>query len=79
MHYEYDPRSDHGNREEFRQKLLDGDREVILDALAFLLKDVSIHKKRAYLAPYLAAVEVPPEFMQDDGMSNANVEHNSRC
>ncbi|KAJ3044268.1 Intraflagellar transport protein 81 [Rhizophlyctis rosea] len=52
--------------EEFRTKLLTGDREIILDALAFLLRDVPTHKKRAYLAPYLAAIDVPPEFMQDD-------------
>ncbi|KAJ3287387.1 Intraflagellar transport protein 81, partial [Borealophlyctis nickersoniae] len=50
----------------FRQSLLDGDRTTILAALAFLLKDLATHKKRAYLAPFLASVEVPPEFLQDD-------------
>ncbi|KAJ3123397.1 Intraflagellar transport protein 81 [Nowakowskiella sp. JEL0407] len=54
------------NREEFIKGIMDGDRGLILSVLYFLLKDYQIHKKRAYLAPYLASIEIPPEYTQDD-------------
>ena len=31
-----------------------------------MISDIALHSKRAYLAPFLAVVEVPPEFLQDD-------------
>lgn len=34
----------------------------------FLLNDIETHKKRAYLAPFLEAVGVPPEFMHDQSI-----------
>ncbi|KAJ3091770.1 Intraflagellar transport protein 81 [Quaeritorhiza haematococci] len=56
----------------FHQTLLNGDRPLVLEALYFLLKDLHVHKKRAYLAPFLAAIDVPPEFMLDEGVADLN-------
>ncbi|KAI9349273.1 hypothetical protein DFJ73DRAFT_789978 [Zopfochytrium polystomum] len=52
---------------ELRQQIQDGDRTLLLDILGFLLKDIPTHRKRCYLAVYLEGVDVPPEYMQDDG------------
>jgi intraflagellar transport protein 81 len=41
-------------------------REAILHALNFMLKDLSIHQKRAYLAMYLSIPEIPVEFSNDE-------------
>ncbi|KAI9017177.1 hypothetical protein BC832DRAFT_596490 [Gaertneriomyces semiglobifer] len=49
------------------QKLANGDRPTILSALHFLLKDMESHQKRAYLAPFLAGIDIPPEFSHDEG------------
>ncbi|KAJ3103095.1 Intraflagellar transport protein 81 [Phlyctochytrium planicorne] len=51
-----------------RQRLQGDERMLFLDILTFLLKDATTHKKRAYLANYLEVVEIPPEFMHDDGI-----------
>ncbi|KAI8916880.1 hypothetical protein BC831DRAFT_485830 [Entophlyctis helioformis] len=50
----------------FRQRLFELDRMVLLSVLHFLLKDLAIHKKRAYLAVFLSMPDVPPEFGQDE-------------
>ncbi|KAI8590958.1 hypothetical protein BDZ88DRAFT_412911 [Geranomyces variabilis] len=55
-----------GDMDVFCQKMLDGDRTTILAVLHFLLKDLALHKKRAYLAPFLASVDVPAEFGHDE-------------
>ncbi|KAI9105390.1 hypothetical protein DFS34DRAFT_599192 [Phlyctochytrium arcticum] len=55
--------------EALSQRMLDGDRGTILRALQYLLKDFNTHKKRAYLAPFLAAIDVPSEFTMDEAMS----------
>ncbi|KAI8825704.1 uncharacterized protein EV422DRAFT_563535 [Fimicolochytrium jonesii] len=56
---------DIGDIETLCQKLLDGDRTTILRILHFLLKDLNLHKKRAYLAPFLGAIDIPAEFSHD--------------
>ncbi|KAI9209448.1 uncharacterized protein BJ171DRAFT_564624 [Polychytrium aggregatum] len=58
----------------FSKYIVEGSRPCLLDILYFLLKDLATHKKRAYLAPYLAVVDVPPEYMQDEGKSRASRE-----
>ncbi|KAJ3020677.1 Intraflagellar transport protein 81 [Thoreauomyces humboldtii] len=57
---------DAGDMDVLCQKLMEGDRSTILRVLQFLLKDLNLHKKRAYLAPFLAAVDVPAEFGHDE-------------
>ncbi|KND05085.1 uncharacterized protein SPPG_00760 [Spizellomyces punctatus DAOM BR117] len=57
---------DAGDVDTLSQKLTEGHRPTILRALHFLLKDFNIHKKRAYLAPFLASVDVPAEFSMDE-------------
>lgn len=56
------------NSDSFRATFVAGNRDVLLHALYFLVKDLSTHKKRAYLAPFLSTIEIPVEFQQDDGM-----------
>lgn len=48
-------------------------RELLLDAMAFLLKDMEVHTKRAYLSVYLTTPDVPPEFMNNSGISSRNL------
>lgn len=52
----------------FRQDAFDLKRSLLLDILYFLLKDLAIHKKRAYLSVFLALPDIPPEFAHDDGI-----------
>ncbi|TPX60824.1 hypothetical protein PhCBS80983_g01510 [Powellomyces hirtus] len=59
---------DAGDMDVLCQKLMEGDRTTILRVLYFLLKDLNQHKKRAYLAPFLASVDVPAEFVTGDLM-----------
>ncbi|KAI9338982.1 hypothetical protein BDR26DRAFT_908510 [Obelidium mucronatum] len=42
-----------------RQEIQDADRPLLLEILHFLMKDMAIHKKRCYLAPFLEFVDVP--------------------
>ncbi|KAJ3072165.1 Intraflagellar transport protein 81 [Podochytrium sp. JEL0797] len=51
-----------------RQEIQDADRALLLEILYFLCKDMAIHKKRCYLAPFLEIVDVPSDFIQDDVM-----------
>lgn len=53
--------------ENYNEFILNGSKDYIIEALHFLLKDPATHKKRAYLAPYLAAVEIPNEYSHEDG------------
>ncbi|KAL6632299.1 hypothetical protein U3516DRAFT_532105 [Neocallimastix sp. 'constans'] len=50
-----------------KAELLDGDRHSLQCILYFLLNQLETHKKRAYLAPFLSVIVIPPEFFQDDG------------
>ena len=49
-------------------KVVKGDRTSIYSILAYVLAKLPQLKKRAYVAKYLMAVEVPPEFMHDEGV-----------
>ncbi|KAJ3316717.1 Intraflagellar transport protein 81 [Blyttiomyces sp. JEL0837] len=49
-----------------RQQIQNGDRNLLLDILYFMIKDINMHKKRAYLATFLEIIDVPPEYLQDD-------------
>jgi len=53
-------------RSSFRQGLVTGSKPVIHPILHWLLQRVPELKKRAYLARFLAKLEVPAEFLQDD-------------
>lgn len=57
---------DVNDSQSFRQALLNGDKMILLDILYFLIKDLETHQKRAYLAPFLATIEVPPEYLTED-------------
>jgi len=72
----YNPKDDKGEGlNSFRQGLLEGDKEVTYDLLYWLLDRMADHKKRAYLAKYLAKVEIPPEFLQDEQIIEALETH----
>ncbi|XP_051524579.1 intraflagellar transport protein 81 homolog isoform X2 [Myxocyprinus asiaticus] len=50
----------------FRQGLVIGSKPVVHPILHWLLQRIPELKKRAYLARFLAKLEVPAEFLQDD-------------
>lgn len=50
----------------FATRLFNGDREVIYALLKWLLENLAAHQKRAYLAPFLTEIEVPPDLMVDE-------------
>lgn len=54
-------------RESFQQGLLAGNRKVIYPILHHVLSRFVQLQKRAYVARFLVNVEVPAEFMHDDG------------
>jgi hypothetical protein len=55
-------------RQAFMNTLIKGDRNSIYPVLAYVLTKLPQLKKRAYVAKYLMALEVPPEFMHDEGV-----------
>lgn len=57
-------------RSRFRQGLVSGEKPVIYPILDWLLSRVEELKKRAYLAKFLVKLNIPPEFMQDDEISD---------
>ncbi|CAD5114753.1 DgyrCDS3793 [Dimorphilus gyrociliatus] len=54
----------------FRQGLVSGDKPIIYVILEWLLSRIDDLKKRAYLAKYLVKINIPPEFMQDDEVTD---------
>jgi intraflagellar transport protein 81 len=48
---------------------LDGKKDCVFDILFYLLGNLDICAKRAYLAPFLSAPNVPPEFLMDSDLS----------
>ena len=63
----YKPKSDTGEgMNSFRQGLILGDKPTIYPLLKWLIERTPDLKKRAYLARYLAKIDVPLEHMQDD-------------
>ncbi|KAG4096729.1 hypothetical protein H8356DRAFT_1425994 [Neocallimastix lanati (nom. inval.)] len=57
-----------------KAELLDGDRHSLQCILYFLLNQLETHKKRAYLAPFLSVIVIPPEFLQDDAIQELNIQ-----
>lgn len=69
----YKPEADQGGGlNAFRQGLLEGDKSTIYPLLQWLLERVPELKKRAYLARFLVRIEVPPEHLQDDTVSEVH-------
>ena len=54
----------------FPKLFAEGDRSSLLHVLQYLLTDIVALQKRAYLVPFLSPVDIPPEFMQDQDVSN---------
>lgn len=72
----YKPKSDQGGGlNVFRQGLLQGDKHTTYSLLQWLLERVPDLKKRAYLAKFLVRIEVPPEFHQDEQVSELSAAH----
>ena len=46
-----------------------GDSGAIFSVLSYVLPRIGALRKRAYVARYLLAVDVPPEFQHDEGLS----------
>ena len=68
----YNPKSDQGEGlNSFRQGLLEGDKTVTYALLYWLLERLPDLKKRAYLSKYLAKVDIPAEFQQDEQIIEA--------
>jgi len=51
--------------EDFQAQLLNGDKEILLSILAWLLQRFDHLLKRSYLAKYLLPVDIPADFMSD--------------
>ncbi len=49
--------------------MLEGKKQAVFDALHYLLENFEICAKRAYLAPFLSAPNVPPEILMDQDLS----------
>ncbi len=72
----YNPKTDKGEGlNSFRQGLLEGDKEVTHALLYWLLDRMPDLKKRAYLAKYLAKIDIPAEFLQDEQIIEALETH----
>lgn len=72
----YKPKSDQGGGlNAFRQGLLQGDKQVTYSLLQWLLERVPDLKKRAYVARFMARIEVPAEFQQDEQVVELSTTH----
>lgn len=72
----YKPKSDQGGGlNAFRQGLLQGDKHTTYSLLQWLLERVPDLKKRAYLAKFLVGIDVPPDFQQDEQVSELSTAH----
>ncbi|KDO31490.1 hypothetical protein SPRG_04104 [Saprolegnia parasitica CBS 223.65] len=54
----------------FREGLSHGERYVVYPILYWALKSFPVHKKRAYLGRFLAPLQVPQEFLGNDGLNS---------
>ena len=59
-------------RSEFRLGLVQGDKPVVYHILQWLLERSGDLKKRAYLARYLVKLEMPPDMLIDNEVSETN-------
>jgi intraflagellar transport protein 81 len=57
------------NRNTFRTGILSGDKDTYYPAFIWILQRIPELRRRAYLAKYLIAIEVPPEMMDDPGLT----------
>lgn len=62
----YKPPTDSQNLSQFRQGIVQGEKQVIYPILHWMLSRMGELKKRAYLGRYLVKVDIPPDFMQDE-------------
>lgn len=70
---QYKPKGDQGDGvNTFRQGLIQGDKATIYPLLHWLLQKTAELKKRAYLAPFLVKIDVPPDFLQDDTVAEVH-------
>lgn len=59
--------------EGYKAALLEGDRGVVYPILHYILSKLPQLQKRAYLAKFLMKIEVPPEFMHDEGVQDVSM------
>ncbi|OCU02076.1 intraflagellar transport protein 81 homolog isoform X1 [Xenopus laevis] len=71
----YKPPGNIGDMSVFRQGLVVGSKPVIHPVLFWLLQRTNELKKRAYLSRFLVRLEVPEEFLQDDVVSETNMQY----
>lgn len=57
---------------EWETGLLNGDRKIIYPIYYYLLKNVNVLKKRAYLAKFLVPLDIPEEFAGDPELKRLN-------
>ena len=60
------------HRNAFRQGLVQGEKPVIYPILQWLFQNMEDLKKRAYLARYLVRIDIPPEQLADQDISELN-------
>ena len=60
-------------RNAFRNGLIQGDKLVVYPILHWLFENLAELKTRAYLARYLVKLEVPPDQLVDQELSDLNV------
>ncbi|XP_073387815.1 uncharacterized protein [Physcomitrium patens] len=58
----------------FQQGLVDGNTNTIYPLLMWLLPQVEMLKKRAYLAPFLIDIDIPPELILEDDVNMLNTQ-----
>lgn len=74
----YSPKTDQGGGlNAFRQGLLQGDKSVTYALLHWLLERIPDLKKRSYLSKYLAKIDIPVEFQQDEQIVEATDMHDA--
>jgi intraflagellar transport protein 81 len=54
------------DEEQFRQSMLNGDKDTMTIVLHDMLQAFDRYKKRAYLGKYLMPMDIPPEFRNED-------------
>ena len=74
----YKPKSDQGGGlNAFRQGLLQGDKQITYSLLQWLLERIPDLKKRAYIAKFMARIDVAAEFQQDEQVQELMAIHES--
>ena len=61
----------------FRQGLLQGEKGTLYPLLQWLLERSEELKKRAYLAKFLVRIDVPTEYLQEEGVSEMDAAYQS--